>query len=123
MKHFFSQLKRVKLIEIIQIWKLPVALLSAFFYRLLHKDLWIICEDKNEARDNGYCFFKYVRENYPEQECVYAILNTSPDFAKVNKLGQTVQHGSLMHWILYFASTKKSAVKRRAILMLRFFIF
>ena len=107
MKHFFYQLKRVKLDEIVQIWKLPIALLCAFLYRIFHKDLWIVCEDKNEARDNGYWFFKYVREHHPEQECVYAILNTSPDYEKVSRLGQTVQYGSLMHWILYFASTKK----------------
>ena len=107
MKHFFYQLKRVKFNEIIQIWKLPIALVCACFYRWFHKDLWIVCEDKNEARDNGYWFFKYVREHHAEQECVYAILNTSPDFEKVNKLGKTVQYGSLKHWILYFASTKK----------------
>lgn len=107
MKHFFYQLKRVKFNEIIQIWKLPIALVCACFYRWFHKDLWIVCEDKNEARDNGYWFFKYVREHHAEQECVYAILNTSPDFEKVNKLGKTVQYGFLKHWILYFASTKK----------------
>lgn len=107
MKHFFYQLKRVKFNEIIQIWKLPIALVCACFYRWFHKDLWIVCEDKNEARDNGYWFYKYVREHHPEQECVYAILNTSPDFEKVNKLGKTVQYGSLKHWVLYFASTKK----------------
>lgn len=107
MKHFIYQLRRVKLNEIIQIWKLPISLLCALFYRIKHKDLWIVCEDKSEARDNGYWFFKYVRENHPEQECVYAILNSSPDYEKVHRLGDTVSFGSLKHWILYFASTKK----------------
>ena len=107
MKHFIYQLRRVKFSEFIQVWKLPIAMLFAFFYRLFHKDLWIVCEDKNEARDNGYWFFKYVCENHPEQECVYAILNTSPDFEKVHKLGKTVPFGSLKHWIFYLASSKK----------------
>lgn len=107
MKHFIYQLRRVKLHEIIQIWKLPIALICAAFYRIFHNDLWIVCEDKNEARDNGYWFFKYVCENQPSQDCVYAILNTSPDFEKVKKIGKTVQFGSLKHWVYYFASSKK----------------
>ncbi len=107
MKFFIYQLRRVKFHEIVQIWKLPIAVICAFFYRIFHNDLWIICEDKNEARDNGYWFFKYICENHPAQNCVYAILKTSPDFEKVNKIGKTVKFGSLMHWILYFASSKK----------------
>lgn len=107
MSHFIYQLKRVKLKELIQIWKLPIALICAFFYKLRHKDLWIICEDKNEARDNGYWFFKYVRTEHPEQECVYAISGTSPDIVKVKELGKWIEYGSLSHWILYLASSKK----------------
>ena len=107
MKHFIYQLKRVKFHEIIQIWKLPVAAICAVFYRCIHNDLWIVCEDKNEARDNGYWFFKYVREAHPEQEIVYAITKNSPDYHKVEILGKTVEFGSLMHWILYLSSTKK----------------
>lgn len=107
MRHFVYQLKRVKLNELIQIWKLPIAILCSFFYRLKHKDLWIICEDKNEARDNGYWFFKYVRNEYPEQECVYAISSKSPDLNKISVLGRWVEYGSLKHWIMYLASSKK----------------
>ncbi len=107
MKNFFRQLRRVKFKEIIQIWKLPVSWLCFPFYRFRYKDLWIVCEDKREARDNGYWFFRYVREKHPNQECVYAISKTSPDYQKVHLLGKTVEFGSLKHWILYLASTKK----------------
>lgn len=107
MKNFLKKLKRVKLRDLIQIWKLPISILPAVIYRRLHKDLWIICEDEMEARDNGYWFFKYLCENHPRQECVYAINRKSVDYDKVRRLGKTVQFGSLMHWILYLASTKK----------------
>ena len=33
MSHFFKQLKRVKLNEIMQAWKLPIALICSLFYR------------------------------------------------------------------------------------------
>ena len=35
----------------------PFAIVAKIFIR----DFWLVCEDKNEARDNGYWFFKYVR--------------------------------------------------------------
>ena len=107
MSNLLEKLRRVKFDDIKEIWKLPVSLLIAPIYRLKHKDLWIVCEDENEARDNGYWFFKYVRENHPEQECVYAIHKSSFDYKKVRNLGRTVEFGSLKHWIMYLASTKK----------------
>lgn len=107
MNHFLYQLKRVKVKELLQIWKLPIALVCALIYRIKHKDLWIICEDKAEARDNGYWFFKHVRSEHPEQECVYAISSISPDFPKVSSIGKTVEFGTLKHWIYYLSSSKK----------------
>ncbi|MBR4162670.1 MAG: CDP-glycerol glycerophosphotransferase family protein [Solobacterium sp.] len=107
MSDFLYKLKRVKLSDYLQIWKLPVSIIPAAFYKLINKDLWIICEDANEARDNGYWMFKYIRENHPEQNCVYAIKKASPDYHKVHELGKTVEYGSLNHWIQYLASSKK----------------
>ena len=107
MSQFLEKVKRVHFKEIIQMWKLPIAMLCKPFYQVRHRDLWIVCEDKNEARDNGYWFFKYVRNNYPKQECVYAISKKSPDYKKVSSLGETVEYGSLKHWILYLVSSKK----------------
>lgn len=107
MRNFISKLKRVKAKEVLGLWKLPAAILPAAVYRLFNRDLWIVCEDPSEARDNGYWFFKYVRENYPGQNCVYAIKNTSADIRKVRETGKTVEYGSLTHWILYLASDKK----------------
>lgn len=107
MNNFFNRLRRVKMDQIFDIWKLPIAMMCAPFYKMKHKDLWIICEDPNEARDNGYWLFKYIMDHEKEQECVYAIWHTSPDIEKVNELGKTVEFGSLKHWIMYLASTKK----------------
>lgn len=107
MSVFFEKLRRVKITEVLDVWKLPVASVSSLFYRRKHCDLWIVCEDKMEARDNGYWFFRYVRENHPEQEIVYAIKRSSVDYDKVASLGDTVEFGSLKHWVSYLASSKK----------------
>lgn len=107
MSNFLRRLKRVKIKDMLHIWKLPIALICALYYRIRHNNLWIVCEDQNEARDNGYWFYKYVRAEHPEQECVYAISSQSPDIDKIRSLGDWVEYGSLKHWILYLASSKK----------------
>lgn len=107
MNNIIEKIKRVHWNEMINIWKLPVSMILTPLYRIKHRDLWIVCEDKMEARDNGYWFFKYVRENHPEQECVYAISSKSVDIDKIKRIGKNVEYGSLKHWIMYLASTKK----------------
>ena len=105
LREFFDLLGYVRFRELVQAWKLPVAAVAAGFYRRSHRDLWIVSEDPMEARDNGFWFFRYVRENHPEQECVYAIRKDSPDYERVASLGDTVEYGSLRHWCLYLASS------------------
>lgn len=80
----------------------PFALIAKIFVR----DFWLVCEDENEARDNGYWFYKWIRENHPEQKVAYAINKKSPDYAKVRDLGKTVQFGSAAHWFWYIVADK-----------------
>lgn len=62
----------------------------------------MLCEDPNEARDNGYYFYKYLCENHPDIKAYYAISKNSPDYLKVENLGgKIVEYGSLKHWIIY----------------------
>ena len=103
---FFQKLQRVRPADIGHIFLFFLALPVSLVYRLFRRDLWLICDNKNEARDNGYWFFKYLRENHPEQDAVYAISRRSPDRSKVKALGKTVGYGSLRHWILYLAAKK-----------------
>ena len=57
-----SKLKYVKLKDVLAcfvfLFMLPAALIAKIFIR----NFWLVGEEKNEARDNGYWFFKYVRE-------------------------------------------------------------
>lgn len=59
---------------------------------------------EHTARDNGYWFFKYMRENYPERPIYYPIQFTAPDYPKVTKLGNVIRHGSFRHHILTWAA-------------------
>ncbi|MBQ8620801.1 MAG: CDP-glycerol glycerophosphotransferase family protein [Oscillospiraceae bacterium] len=67
--------------------------------------MWLVCERADEARDNGYWFYKYVREKYPEQDCVYAIRKDSPDYGKVAGIGgEIIEFGSFRHWVYYLSA-------------------
>lgn len=80
-------------------------LIPSFVFRLLNrrKKLWLIAEE-GEARDNGYYFFKYVRETHPDDFCFYAIKPKSADYNKVAKLGNVIKYGGLKHWLYYMSA-------------------
>lgn len=104
MKNFIRGLRRLKIGDLLHGFKFLLAIIPALFLKRSHPDLWLLCEDKNEARDNGYWFYRYIRMNHPKQDCVYAINSNSVDYPKVADLGKVVEYGTLRHWIYYLAA-------------------
>ena len=101
---FFQKLQRVKISVIGHIFKFIAALPCSLIYKRKRRDMWLICDNENEARDNGYHLYKYIRKNHPETDAVYAISKKSPDRQRVSGLGETVDYGSLKHWIYYLSA-------------------
>lgn len=66
------------------------------------KGIWLVGERPNQAQDNGYHFFKYVREHYPERCVYYVITKDSAHLDKVAELGEVVYYGKWKHWLMYF---------------------
>lgn len=99
-------MKYVKFRDIIAcfifLFMLPIALIAKIFIR----NFWLVGEEKREARDNGYWFFKYVRENHPEQKIAYVIDKNCADYEKVKDLGKIVQWGGISHWFWYLVAKK-----------------
>lgn len=103
---FWQKLQRVKAKDIGNIFVFALALPVSAVYKRKRKDLWLICDNENEARDNGYWLFKYIREQHKEQDVMYAINKKSPDYVRVKDLGPVVQYGSFMHWVYYLTASK-----------------
>ena len=101
-----QKLQRIKINDIAHIFLFLLALPIALVYRRFRKNLWLICDNRNEARDNGYYFFRYMRLHHPEQDVMYAINKKSPDYARVKDLGEVVQYGSFKHWIYYLTAAQ-----------------
>ncbi len=101
-----GKLKRVRLSDLLHIFKFLIAFPIALIYKKRRPDLWVLCDTEKEARDNAYWLFSYIRKQHPKQDAVYAIDKKSPDYARVAPLGEVVQYGSLKHWIYYLAASK-----------------
>lgn len=100
--YFFTKIKDVKVIDILEIIPMICAILLIPFFKKKYSKTWLICEESIEARDNGFFFFRYICLNHPNQKCVYAIKRKSPDFQKVKSLGSTIEFGGIKHWLYYF---------------------
>lgn len=101
-----SRIKYVRMKDIfaclIMLFMMPIALIAKMF---IH-NFWLVGEERREARDNGYWFFKYVREHYKTQKIAYVIDKKCADYQKVKGLGKVIQWGSLAHWFWYLTAKK-----------------
>lgn len=68
------------------------------------RNVWLVMERGNDARDNGYWFYRFLRERHPEINARYVIAEDSLDFSRVSVLGETVGFGSLRHKLLYLCA-------------------
>lgn len=59
---------------------LPFASILRPFYS--NRNIWVIGEIPMEAKNNGWAFYRYMRQHYPEKEVYYVIDSKSPDYAK-----------------------------------------
>lgn len=93
--------KRIKaLLTLILAW----LVLNIFRRDLYQKDIWLIEEKGNEARDNGYHFFKFMRTKYPERNAYFVITLDSPDYYKIKEYGNIVVLNSFKHFLYYLAA-------------------
>lgn len=96
------KLKNTK--QILLIPGFVAAKIVSLFYK--KKTILLVMERGNDARDNGFCFFEYVKEKHPEIDCYYAITEDSPDREKLNKYGQSIiNFGSFRHYLTYCRAT------------------
>ncbi len=101
---FWKKFRNVQWRDIGHIFLFLFAIIPARFVKRQRPHMWLVCEYGEEARDNGYWFFRYMREQNREQDCVYAIDFQADDYERVKNLGECVPYGSFRHWIYYLAA-------------------
>lgn len=88
--------------------KLSVAFVVSRILRLSKKwkGIWLIGERFDEARDNGYHLFKYIRTCHPDVKVYYVITPTSPDYRRVAELGPTIFWNSFRHFLYWMVADR-----------------
>ncbi len=103
-----NRLKKIKINDFfsifIFIFIFPISIFYKFYLKFTKKRIWVICEDKNTARDNGYHFFKYMQIKHPEINSYYAIDKKSSAYNNIKKYRNTINFGGFKHWLLYLSS-------------------
>lgn len=84
-----------------------LVLIYVIIFRHKEEDIWLISERGDEARDNGFSFFKYLKSEHPEINSKYVITCDSPDLYKLAKYNKNdiVKYQSWKH--MYFFITAK----------------
>ena len=103
-KSILEKLLTIKWKDICSVFLFLVALPISIFYKRRRKHLWLLCEYGPEARDNAYYLYKYLREEHPEVDAVYALNKGSIDMKRVTSIGEVVYYGTLKHWIYYLSA-------------------
>ncbi|MBU7563521.1 CDP-glycerol glycerophosphotransferase family protein [Pediococcus ethanolidurans] len=68
------------------------------------KNVWLIGEKSNKAQDNGFFFFKYLRENHPEIDAYYVIDNESLDRANFESMDHVITFNSAEHFRVAYSA-------------------
>lgn len=84
--------------------KFCVVMPFALIARRWNSNIWLITERPEQARDNGYCLFKYLREKQPECQAYYIIDKKAKDYKKIEQYGNIIQFDSWKHYIYYCLS-------------------
>lgn len=107
MSRFLEKLRYVKAEDFFSIFTMLAAFPYAALLRKRRPHIWLFCEDRNEARDNGFWLFRYTCLEHPETDAVYAIETKSPDLEKVRQIGrEVIPWGGIRHWAYYLAAEK-----------------
>ncbi|MCY1590437.1 CDP-glycerol glycerophosphotransferase family protein [Staphylococcus pettenkoferi] len=63
-----------------------------------NKGVWVVGEKSYKAQDNGYHFFKYMREHHPDKPVYYIIDKNSEEAKNVEPLGNVIDYLSPEHF-------------------------
>lgn len=99
------KLSSITITGLINAARMIVLIPPALFFRHFYDSVWIITERHDQARDNGYCFFKYIRNKYPEKRVYYIIDKNAIDLQKLKSFGNIIYFNSLKHYFYYNLAT------------------
>lgn len=84
-------------------WIAAYFVVLPFCQRAKNKNVMLVSEKGNDARDNGYHFFLYVKQHHPEIEAYYIITDNSPDRVRLTQYSDSIiRYMSFKHCLLFW---------------------
>ncbi|MCZ2257305.1 CDP-glycerol glycerophosphotransferase family protein [Sporosarcina sp. G11-34] len=95
--------KKIKIRDIKDLLIFLLLLPIGYILSKFNKNVWLVSERPDEARDNGYWFFKYVHDNKLHKHTFYVINKTSLELEKLTEISprNIIYFGSLKHYLFY----------------------
>ena len=87
--------------------KLIIAYIFAFFIKIFSptmRNVWVLSERGDDARDNGYFFYKYLIEKHPEIKVYYAIKKSAVDAKRIRQQ-DLLNYNSFKHFVFFALCT------------------
>ncbi|AWB91130.1 CDP-glycerol glycerophosphotransferase family protein [Aeromicrobium chenweiae] len=81
----------------------PLRTLTRPFF--LGREIWLVGERADTARDNGFHLFTYLRRERPDIQAYYVLDPSSDRFEELSALGRVVRHSSWRHRVLMVQAT------------------
>lgn len=105
--------QKLKKVSFYGVWLIRFSFLTVFYlvvslplrFNKEYKNLWIIGERPDEARDNGYWLYKWILENKPDVNVRFVLAKNSVDYGKVPRKDLIIEPGSAKHYICYILSS------------------
>ncbi len=105
--------QKIKKVSFYGLWLIKFSIFTTFYlivsfplrFNKKYKNLWIISERPDEARDNGYWLYKWILENHPEINLRYVLARNSVDYQKMPHKDLIIEPGSAKHYIYYILSS------------------
>ncbi len=102
-----NKFKKIKLEHILELLIIGTAFIPGMILRLIKRDIWIVSENGDDAKDNGYTFFKYVMDKEKKQDVYYVVKRDSIYYEKLKEYSKNILYqNSLKHNIYTIAATK-----------------
>ncbi len=112
--HLFEQIKKVQPKDVASLMLLILAWLPGKVWKVFNDQIWVVSEYEYLARDNGYWFYKFIRENHPDITAYYPITKSCMDYEKVHQLGNAIEFASFKHYMLFWAAQKQFTSSKNA---------
>ena len=113
-KYMIVQVKKVQLKDIGNLGLLTLSFVPGKIWKIFCPDICVVSEYEYLARDNGYWFYKYLREKHPEIKAYYPIRKKGKDYSRIAPLGNIVPFSSFKHYMLFWAARKQFTSSKNA---------